>query len=350
MAAIALGVNQSTAITVPNATAANPSSTSPIINPVTGQPFYIWDETPTEEYGRYSPSSASRMIRMAWNDRIGLITAAIGSATVIGGITVYEPPLVYPDAPWMILQKIRTVKCEAGAQWLPSGRPTPSLVPTYFNGAGGSLWPTGMGGDGNIVYGVNGALTVGQNGMIAGKTALTEWCYATDLTEEGCFELEVDTGADIVPQSGPILSYTPNDSASAPAMPVNPQDNPPIFFTLMTFSYTIKNVAALPIAQVAAAAAAPVNSDTISLPGTGNLAPPTINPGYLLYLSTSATKNYVGAGYINFTVTHRFRYKSVGWNTILQPNGWYTPVYQLGSTKGPYATSALGAFLPIISS
>ncbi len=229
----------------------------------------LWDEETSEDFDHKS-QSATRVMRCLWPNRV-FITQLLRGQTTAG--LIYDPPLAYPDAPWLFVSRVKTKGYEGAdpATGQPTGR------------------------------------TVGVNGMVAYKYAALVVTYSTldYLADQQLGSLSLDFGVKyVLPPStgGAVFKYavTQNDCLEPPPIPV----------TMVEFTRTINQVPVLPVQTVMNAAKNPINS----------LAFEGADPGLARFAGCKSSRQLDTYGNECWNVTMRFSIQSIPWDAQINPS------------------------------
>ena len=261
----------------------------------------LWDEGVKDHLTRKS-SMAIRKMRCLWPNRYYIAQLLRGNTSASFS---YVPPMAYPDAPWMYVDE---VEMDGAVGTDPAtGRPT--------------------------------GLVLGPNGMVGYKYALLSITYRTPdwLVDQqlGSLAVDVSTQFITVPSNGAAVfkfAASGNDCTDPPSIPI----------TTIEFSRTINQVPSLPIVTAMTAAKSPINSVPFTLPtssAAGSFAgSTTAPPGFVLYGGMRSQRAIDSYGNENWSVTHKFRWRSIPWDAAINPSptasgsgsgGYVEPIEQL---------------------
>lgn len=181
--------------------------------------FPVWDETLTEKGGR-GYATGTRTLRTLWQNRYDVLDALAPGAQNVGGIYVFNA-IGYPG--------------------------NPNLLPESYTITGDTI--IGEDSDGNVLYD-RAVITLEYASLKGGGSA------------NGFVELDIATNVITLPRTNRALEVVPPGGGSA--IPVLPNDNPPLPLVTYTLTRVLRNVAGLPIGVYQTAAKKPINSTAVA--------------------------------------------------------------------------------------
>lgn len=291
------------------------TSNLPIATAITIGGITVWDvDIKGANYSLTGKSHEDREILVGYDDFAKLCNVLLQPAPIALGGQAYPQPFANPRAPWMRVNEIQFNK----------------LVPTQTGLT--QLFYTATDGS--------------QQSLVAGNYVSATIHYSQlDYQAFDTGDLEYDFTFEQYPAPNSSIGYY------AANTPVLQENLPPIELQILNLAYTKKQQLSIPVAAMASAAAAPVNSAAFPLYNGGQNLAVTFPAGTVKYLGSSTSYGNAGSGSPQWTIKHRFSYKWVGWNTAFQPNAttiagmFVNCFFSDGTTPYPYAKSNLTVLL-----
>ncbi len=250
-----------------------------------------WLEGTKENFANNRASVCVRKITTAWNDRIALINGLMGIGTTnTGAVVQYAYPATYPAAPWLYVDGIEV--------------------------------------DGEGILSTGAEMEEYEWARMQVTYKVPEQLYGV---ESGVQSLEYGDEILTFPTDQNAFNW---DGGPLAGKPVEAAIIPSITITLITYTYMRKFQPMIPV-DLITSCTDHTNSDSL-LGG---------DAGTVLYKGAQTTRRILMTGTENWDITHKFIYRSVGWNSFLLPGSGFFPIVRIDNGQPPFPQTDLSGLL-----